>query len=94
MRPLLSRLGLPGLTLTAAVALVLGHASDLPDAEGLLLAVASVALATVLRVGPWARGREVAIAPALAALFVLAATTPLSAAAELLAGSGGIAALV
>ena len=88
------RLGPAGLAGSAAVALLLGYESALSPPVGLLIAAAGLAATTAMRAGPAPGVREFAIGPLLAALAVVAITAPLSAVSELLAGLGGVAAIV
>jgi hypothetical protein len=92
--PHLRRLGPVGLVGSAAVALALGYESSWPARAGLLVAAAGILATVAMRSGRSPSVREFAIAPMLVALVVVAATAPLTAVSELLAGVGGVVAIV
>jgi hypothetical protein len=89
-----TRIGLPGLALTALAALLLGAIGRLPSELGLLVAAGGVGGTVILRTLAPAGARPYAIGPALAALAVVTFAAPVSSGAELLAGLGGVALLV
>ena len=92
--PIVRRLGLPGLGLSAVSLLWLGLGSGLPYVGGVGLAVVALALGIGLRWTPNPIGREVAWVPSVVALGVLSITAPLTILAELVAGLGGISVLL
>ncbi|HTT14740.1 MAG TPA: hypothetical protein VMG81_03055 [Thermoplasmata archaeon] len=88
------RLGWPGLALSGAVAVVLGFAGPWPDGLGVLVALGSVAGTAGLRLAASGTARELAIAPTLGGLVALASAAPPTALLDLVAGLGGVAAIV
>ncbi|MGC2205576.1 MAG: hypothetical protein WA719_06610, partial [Thermoplasmata archaeon] len=85
------RWGGPTLPILAVAALVLAYDSRLPTLPAFALAALGVAAGAGLRVSKAAPVRDVAIAPVLVVLGVLAVATPVAPVSELLVGAAGIA---